>query len=115
MHELSIAHALVEQVSNIVRTKGGRRAVLVRVRLGVFSGVVREALETAFPFAAEGTPVEGASLEVEEVSVRIKCRTCDAISEPDFPLLVCKCCGSNDVELITGQELVLASVELEDE
>ena len=115
MHELSIAQALVEQVADIVRANRSRRAIAVRVRLGTFSGVVREALETAFPFAAEGSPAEGARLEIEEIPARVTCRQCGGTSQPDFPLLACAHCGANDVELVAGRELVLAAVELEGE
>ncbi|MCX7590227.1 MAG: hydrogenase maturation nickel metallochaperone HypA [Kiritimatiellae bacterium] len=112
MHELSIARALVDQVVGVIRTHGAIRATMVRVQLGTFSGVVKEALETAFPFAAEGTAAEGARLEIEEVPARVVCHNCGKTSQPDFPFLFCAECGKGDVELVAGRELLLTAVEL---
>lgn len=113
MHELSIAQALVEQVADLVAREGGRRAVRVTVKLGALSGVDPEALDMAFPVAAEGSDCEGATLVVEPVAAAAHCRDCGRDSEPPFPFLACEHCGSTDVDVLAGHELLLAAVEIE--
>ena len=68
MHELGMATALVEQVEEIARREGAARIVRIELVVGDLSGVDREALEFAFPFAAERTAAEGAILVFEIVS-----------------------------------------------
>ena len=71
MHELSIAMSLVDAVCDELPRLGSRVTVRsVRIRVGPLSGVVGEALQFAFEVAAEGSPIAGARLEIEEASGR---------------------------------------------
>ena len=111
MHELSIADALVAIAA---RHAGERRVVRVEVRLGHLRQVVPQALEFAFGLVAEGTPVEGAELVMEIVPAAGICRACGTQAElPGFPLL-CAACGSADLELTQGEELLVDALELDD-
>jgi hydrogenase nickel incorporation protein HypA/HybF len=111
MHELSIAEALVAIAA---RHAGDRQVVRVEVRLGHLRQVVPQALEFAFGLVAEGTPVEGAELVMEVVPAAGSCRTCGTAGElPGFPLL-CAACGSADLEITQGEELLVDALELEE-
>ena len=111
MHELSIAQAIVEQVAQIAREHTGR-ILCVTVSIGQLSGVDGEALDFAFPLAAEGTPAAGAKLIIEPVPAQVLCRSCGREFEPDFLAWVCDRCGASDVELKGGRELLINSVEI---
>jgi hydrogenase nickel incorporation protein HypA/HybF len=108
VHELALTESLVDRVAD--RTVG-RRVSAVHVRVGLLSGVVPEAMEFCFDVATAGGPLEGATLVVERVPGRIACRGCGTESAADDLVLVCPC-GSADVEVVAGQELMLARVEL---
>ena len=108
MHELSIAESIVDAV--LERT-GDRPVTTVRVRVGRLSGVAPDALQFCFELATVDTPLEGAELAVEDVDGAAHCRDCGR----DFPLpdLVLLCpCGSADVEVRAGRELLVMSVEV---
>ena len=51
MHELSIAMALVDMAAEEAE-KRGARVVAAHVRLGILSGVVKEALVSAYQMAS---------------------------------------------------------------
>ena len=112
MHELSIAVALIEQVEEAVAAENGIRASCVTVSVGALSGVDCEALELAFPVAAEGTIVQGARLVMNQVEARVRCKSCEAETVPDFPFFFCETCGSTDIEFLSGRELLLQSIEM---
>jgi len=112
MHELSIADALVGIAS---RHAAGRRVTVVEVKVGHLRQVVPSALEFAFELVAEGTLVEGARLELEQVAAQGRCRDCAGVSTMDGFPLACGGCGSLDVEVIAGEELLVDALELEDE
>jgi hydrogenase nickel incorporation protein HypA/HybF len=77
--------------------------------------VVPSALEFAFELVAQGTAVEGARLELEQVHAAGQCRDCTAEGPlPSFPLR-CGTCGCLDVELSAGEELSVEELELEEE
>ena len=108
MHELAISESLVEAV----QARTGRQTVVsVRLRVGRLSGVVPDALMFAFELAAQGTPLEGAQLLIDEPAGRLHCRTCQADQGRDDLILLCEC-GSADVEVTAGRELALLSVEV---
>jgi hydrogenase nickel incorporation protein HypA/HybF len=111
VHELSLAESIVRIAS---AHAGGRRVVRVEVQVGHLRQVVPSALEFAFGLVAEGTPVEGAELALEEVPVRGRCRVCGAESRPaGFPL-ACAGCGGLELELLSGEELLVDALELEE-
>ena len=111
MHELSIAESIVEISA---RHANGRRVTKVYLKVGHLRQVVPSALAFSFELVAQGTPVEGAELEIEEVPTTVLCRGCGALSEPkEFPLS-CGACGGFELEILKGEELFVESLELEE-
>ncbi len=113
MHELSIAVSLIEAATEVAANQSGIvRAVHVRV--GALSGVVAEALASAYTMARIGTPLEQAELVIEPVPVVVECRRCPAKRELlTFDALVCPICG-NVEEVVRGRELEITAVEIEE-
>lgn len=112
MHELSIAQSIVRIAESHA---AGRRVHKVELRVGHLRQVVPSALEFAFMLVAEGTPVEGAQLVIEEVPAAGLCRDCGAESTFDGFPFACASCGGLDLELIRGEELLVDSLELDEE
>ena len=111
MHELSIAESIVRVACNHA---DGRRVTKVHVKLGHLRQVVPSALAFSFELVAEGTGIEGAELEMEEVPAAGICRECGEESQLEgFPLM-CRACGSFDLEIIRGEELSVEFLELEE-
>lgn len=76
--------------------------------------VVPSALAFSFQLVAQGTPVEAAELDIDEVSVTGLCNDCGAESRQDSFPLQCATCESFDLEILTGEELYVESLELEE-
>jgi hydrogenase nickel incorporation protein HypA/HybF len=108
MHELAITQSVVDAVTD--RT-GSARVTSVRVRVGRLSGVMPDAMRFCFELVTAGTPLQGATLEIEQPEGRGHCRACgDDFTLADL-ILLCPC-GSADVAVLTGRELAVASVEM---
>jgi hydrogenase nickel incorporation protein HypA/HybF len=108
MHELAIAQSVVDAVGE---HSGGAPVARVRLRVGALAGVVPDAIRFCFELVADGTCVEGADLVIEEVAGQGHCRTCDcAVALPDL-ILLCPC-GSADVQILAGRELMVASIDM---
>lgn len=112
MHELSVAQALVEQVAGVIRQHQAGGASRIRVRVGPLAGVVPELLASAFPIAAAGSRMEGAELEFAHAPIRVRCPSCGEETEAALNRLVCGACGDWRTRLVSGDELLLESVEL---
>ena len=59
MHELSIAMNIIEMVQEEAEKLGGRTVCAIHLKLGQFSGVVKEALLNSYELACEQTPLHG--------------------------------------------------------
>jgi hydrogenase nickel incorporation protein HypA/HybF len=112
MHELSIAQALIDQLEKIATGEGADAVTRAVIVVGGLSGVDPEALRMAFPVAAEETLAEDAELDIEFVPAVLTCKACSQQSHPELAFMICEQCGSSDVELDGGRELLLKSVEL---
>jgi hydrogenase nickel incorporation protein HypA/HybF len=113
LHELSVACAIVEGVVEEAERLGGVRVKAVHLRVGPLSGIDKEALCFCFDLAAEGTPVAGAELRVEEVPVVAYCPACGCdrtLAAADA--LRCPVCFGPTPEVKQGRELEVVALEV---
>jgi hydrogenase nickel incorporation protein HypA/HybF len=108
VHELGLCEDIVAAVE---RRADGRPVARFTVQVGRLHHVHPEAFEQSIEIAAAGGPAEGAVAELVLVPVRARCRACGAETAADELITSCGACGSMDVELTGGEELVLESVE----
>jgi hydrogenase nickel incorporation protein HypA/HybF len=112
VHELSIAEAVVAVAD---RHAAGRRVEAVDVQVGALRQVVPSALEFAFEIVTQGTSLQGAELRIETVPAVGRCAACGAEGQLDWFPFACTACGSVDMELISGEELLVEAIEVDDE
>lgn len=110
MHELSLADAAVRICCEHAL---GRTVTKVELKVGRLRQVVPDALEFAFELVAQGTPVEGAELAIEDVPARVRCGACGQATEIEQFPLACRACGSFAVEVVAGEEFHVESLEVE--
>lgn len=114
MHELSIAMSIVEIAEEEAERRALSRIQGVHLKLGALSGVVREALLSAYELAREGSRVEAAALIIQDVPIVIYCRACDDESLVESVQHLCCCrCGTLSSEVISGREMELIGLEVE--
>jgi len=113
MHELAVCQGLMSQVEQIADRERAERVTLIRLSIGPLSGVEPQLLADAFPIAAAGTVAEGAELAIDTQPVRVRCLSCGAQSTATANRLLCGTCGDYRTRLLSGDEMLLMSVELE--
>jgi hydrogenase nickel incorporation protein HypA/HybF len=113
MHELSIALAVLDVAAEEAGRRGGRVAA-VHLKLGPLSGVVKEALVSAYDLAREGTPLAGAELVIEEAPLVAWCPACAANRNPASVFeMSCPVCGAPTPDVVGGRELEVVALEIE--
>ena len=114
MHELSISVAMLDQVAALAVRHGASRVDEIRLRIGPLCGVEPALLRAAFLQCRAATPAAHARLVIVETPIRISCRRCGSAGDAGLrPLrLACGACASEDVQLLSGEEMMLESVEL---
>lgn len=91
---------------------GARRVVTLRLRVGVLSGAVPEAMRFAFDIVCHDTMVAGATLEIESVPAVCWCPVCRAEFDCADFVNECPGCHNPSGELRRGRELEIASLEM---
>lgn len=110
MHELSIALALLDELNALAAGQGLGRIERVEVEAGARRGIVPEALSLAFAEAARGGVAEGAELALSVLPTQARCRHCGLEFAPAVDDYACARCGQADVDILSGDEIVLRRV-----
>lgn len=113
MHELSIAHRLVEAAAAEATRRGARRVQRLELVLGALAGVEPEALRFCFPMACHGTVCEGARLEIQHVTATGSCEACGTAHPVEDVMDECPACGHWPLSIAGGREMMLKALELE--
>ncbi|HZJ45563.1 MAG TPA: hydrogenase maturation nickel metallochaperone HypA [Pyrinomonadaceae bacterium] len=115
MHELSIAMSMVEMATEESQRLGAERVTALHLKVGLLSGVVKDALIFSYEVACAGTPLEGSKLIIEDVPVKVYCPRCRSEKELDsIQLFACPACGELTPEVLEGRELQVVAMEIEE-
>jgi hydrogenase nickel incorporation protein HypA/HybF len=115
MHEVGIASSILECVAAELQKHPGAQLTSVCVRIGELSNVDKDALDFAFEALTRDTNLQQLKLIVEWCPRRQKCTACsEEFAVRDFEL-ACPKCGSAPTTCISGTELDIAYIELEEE
>ncbi|OCQ99975.1 hydrogenase maturation nickel metallochaperone HypA [Nostoc sp. MBR 210] len=110
MHELGITQNIVAIVTEHAK---GMKVQKVVLEIGKLSAIMPDAIKFCFDICSKGTLLENALLEIIEIPGLAKCRQCGAETALDKPFGVCQC-GSVKLDLITGEELKIKEIEIEE-
>lgn len=105
MHEVSLMKNLLAIVEQAALGEGGEPVRVIHLKIGEMTGVNSDALQFAFECLSRGTAAEGGRLEFERVPLRLRCRSCAALSAPKECIFTCDACGSAEIEILTGREM----------
>ncbi|MCL1984872.1 MAG: hydrogenase maturation nickel metallochaperone HypA [Betaproteobacteria bacterium] len=117
MHELSLVTSLLSLIEEELEKHQLKKLLVVRVRHGLLANIVPEAMHFAFEALTQGSPFEGARLELEEEPLVLRC-SCGACFSPEQKreLLFASCpvCGETLGHTVEkGRELYLQHIEAE--
>jgi hydrogenase nickel incorporation protein HypA/HybF len=113
MHELSIAMSIVEMAEEEAQTRNVLVSA-VHLKLGMLSGVVKDALLSSYGMACDGTCLEGSRLIIEEVPVEVFCTACNMNRKiTSVHWFICPECGATTPTVIHGKELEVTALEIQ--
>ncbi len=109
MHELSICNAIA---STAAKHAEGRTVSQVTVQIGHLRQVVPDTLQFSWEVVSSTTDLKDAELVIEQVPAVVECLACGAHTTLDMPILACDACGGFEVKLLSGEELLVVSIDL---
>jgi hydrogenase nickel incorporation protein HypA/HybF len=114
MHEFAIASSVLDAVRTEAQLRPGMRVSKIGVRIGDLAGLDPDALSFCFEALVKETDLESAVLEIERKAQRHRCSRC----ANEFIVLnyetSCLACGEELTVFLSGDELELAYLEMED-
>lgn len=115
MHEMSTMVRMVNLAAGEAEKAGGGKLKTISISVGAMTGILPFYLQKYFPAASKGTPAEGAKLKIRAVPVTVRCLDCGEVYEPEkVSGRRCPGCGGIRAHILTGRELTLDSIELEE-
>jgi hydrogenase nickel incorporation protein HypA/HybF len=113
MHEASIVLSLLDTLSSKCREEGYSSIESVRLKIGMASGIMPEAVVFAFQAAKHETVAEEAELLIDMVPVGGFCNGCGKDFEVEETyVLSCPLCGSHSFRINKGYELDIVEMEV---
>ncbi len=107
MHELSICTSLVKIVDEHA---GGRPIDKVVLDIGHLRQVIPETLRYSWEIVVADTDLAGSELVINHIPAVISCRVCSTETTITVPVFRCEC-GSTEVDVSSGQELLVRTLE----
>jgi len=111
MHELSLCRSID---SIVRRAADGRKVAVIELDVGELRQVVPATLEHCWALLTPGTLLEGSTLSIRRIPAVIVCAGCGAETTlTDLPIMECGVCHGSDVKLVSGDEFIVTSLQLE--
>lgn len=115
MHEMGIALEIIDIAkASVPEDLRGAPIARINLRIGKLAGVVAESLRFCFQIAVQDTALRDTELSIESVPVMAACRQCEHGWEVDEPAFACPNCAGTRIELISGREMDVESIEMEE-
>lgn len=114
MHEMGIAMQIMNIVMESLPPGEPLRVKAIHLRVGKLTAIVPPSLKFCMEMVTKDTPAEGAELKFTEVPVTVECDECGEQTVIERPPFACGKCGSEKVEIISGREMIIESIEVEE-
>jgi hydrogenase nickel incorporation protein HypA/HybF len=113
MHEVSLLENVIALVEDQCRLAPFSRLRVIRLQLGAVGPAEPDCLRFCFDAVARGTIAEGARLDIAMIAVQARCPACQQITVPKDRFDACPFCANPQLNIIAGNELRLAELEVE--
>jgi hydrogenase nickel incorporation protein HypA/HybF len=113
MHELSIVEAMVSLVMEKAKAANASKVLRIYLVIGELSGVLDEAVELYFHLLTKDTIAAKAELFFMRPPAQVRCRNCQTVYSPENLKFNCPKCKEQKIEIISGRELYIDSLDLE--
>lgn len=114
MHEMAIARSVIDAAQTEAGLRPGMRITKIGLRIGDLAGVDPDALSFCFEALVKETEFDAVMLEIERRPQRRQCPRCGNEFVVNNSDPVCQACGEFLTAFVSGDELELTYLEMED-
>ena len=114
MHELSIAHSIIQIVESSLTLDFSKKISTVHLSIGTLSGIEIDALTFAFSVIKKDTLLTDSEMEIEIIKGFASCKSCNIDFELNSYGNPCPGCGSYSLNILRGKELKVTNIIVDD-
>jgi len=111
MHEYSVTKSLVELCNKEAKANGLGKVKKIKVKVGKFTGFSPESINFYFEYLKPKTRCAEARIVFTEIPIRVKCPDCKYEGVIEEPVFFCPECGKPNMEILSGREFYVESIE----
>lgn len=119
MHELSVIYPIVQMADRIARENNVQQITAVQLLIGELHDMDEKWANHYYRRFCKGTTLEGSELRIKRVPLVFRCKACgheQSYTHFSFAGVELKChsCGSTEMEILSGREMEIDSIEFVD-
>lgn len=115
MHEISIAQAIIKIAIEAIPLDSHGDVISVELVIGQLSGIEVAALEFALSVMKKNTALQMASFQIDIIEGKAMCKECkNSFSLSSFDAC-CPLCFSYSFDILQGQDMRVANIEIEED
>jgi hydrogenase nickel incorporation protein HypA/HybF len=111
MHELHLAQDVLKKIEEEAKNRGLSKVAFARVRIGESRITDLPEFKEILARISAGTVAEGMRVELEIIPLKAFCAKCKREFSSSAPRLDCPSCGSTDIRISSGKELLIADLK----
>jgi hydrogenase nickel incorporation protein HypA/HybF len=113
MHEMDITRQVLEIALKEAQKAGARNIKRINLVIGELSSVVDDSVQFYFDFLSRDSIAQGAQLAFHRIPFQARCKKCQFVFTPETDCWECPQCRQWDVDIVSGKEFYLDSIEVE--
>ena len=113
MHEFSITESVLALALEKAGQAGATKVTRINLVVGEMSGVVSDCVQFYFDAISRDTIAGGAQLSFEARPTKLRCHHCQSDFTPHDHDWACPGCHETAIEIVSGRECYMESIEVE--
>lgn len=113
MHELAVTKEILDMAIAKAQEVKSKKVSQINLVIGDASSIIDNCVQFCFDFVSKDTIAEGARLNFRRIPIQMKCRVCGNMFYPEKETWICPGCQEWSVEIISGKEFYMDSIEVE--
>jgi len=111
MHEMSIVSSILETVLKEAEKHHVHKIKSIKLKVGKLWQIIPETLQFCYSIATQGTIADGSEIVIIQTPIVANCKRCGGNFEVENYFFTCPDCNVADAEVISGDELILETIE----
>ena len=112
MHELAITEQILHLALHHAKEANARQVTDLHLQIGELATIIDDSVQFYWDIISQGSLCQGATLHFHHTSARFHCLDCNQDYALANELTACPYCQSIHVQIVSGQEFQLTSIDI---